>query len=103
MECIDDMYVCVDGPEQGWFVASYACPVGELGERFVGYYKLYPRRPGCFCDAGEHAVGVTPHSFRTQQDAVAAARRAAAGEIAGLGPAGRAPAQSANATFRVAA
>jgi hypothetical protein len=41
----------IRGPVQGYFLASYACRVGELGQEFVGYTKLCSRRPRNFWEA----------------------------------------------------
>jgi hypothetical protein len=43
------MFQNVIGPVRGVFVSTFACPVGE-GDRFLGYFKLYRRRPRCYCD-----------------------------------------------------
>ncbi len=44
------------GPVHGYYVVAYACPVGELGEQFIGYFKVSDRptdswldETGCVC------------------------------------------------------
>lgn len=75
------MHVSISGPLHGLFVASYACPVGELGERFVGYYRVYAREPHCYCDAGAWLDGVADGSFASPDAALRQAFAAAEGNI----------------------
>jgi hypothetical protein len=50
----------IRGPVNGYYVASYACRVGDLGDEFVGYTKLCSVRPRSFWDAeGEITYGNT--------------------------------------------
>jgi hypothetical protein len=35
----------VVGPIQGYYIASYACEMGELGDQFLGFAKLCTSRP----------------------------------------------------------
>lgn len=41
----------VTGPVRGHFIALYACPMGELGRHYLGYYKICPKAPSGFLDA----------------------------------------------------
>jgi hypothetical protein len=45
------MVETVQGPVRGYYVAAYACPVGEYGREYVGYYKIFGERPQGFFDA----------------------------------------------------
>jgi hypothetical protein len=45
------MFERVVGPFNGYFIASYACPVGELGDQYLGYAKVCRRRPSSYLDA----------------------------------------------------
>ena len=48
----------IRGPVEGFYLVSYACQVGDLGEEFIGYTKLCFERPGNFWDAiGPVSVG----------------------------------------------
>ena len=39
----------VSGPYKGYWVASCALPMGELGDKFIGYAKVCSSRPrGCW-------------------------------------------------------
>ena len=33
------------GPIRGYFIASYACEMGELGEQYLGFAKVCMSRP----------------------------------------------------------
>jgi hypothetical protein len=35
----------VVGPIQGYYIATYACEMGELGDRFLGFAKLCRSKP----------------------------------------------------------
>jgi hypothetical protein len=59
----------IRGPVQGYFLASYACRVGELGQEFVGYTKLCSKRPRNFWEAaGTITFGTT--RFHSAPDAM---------------------------------
>ena len=42
----------MQGPVRGYYIAAYACPVGEYGREFVGYYKIFAERPQGFFGDG---------------------------------------------------
>lgn len=46
------MVETVQGPVRGYYIAAYACPVGEYGQEFVGYYKIFAGQPQGFFDDG---------------------------------------------------
>ena len=41
----------ITGPFHGYFIAAYACPMGELGDHYLGEYRISHTRPKSFCDA----------------------------------------------------
>ena len=45
------LHARVTGPFHGYYIASYARPMGTSGERFVGSYKLCQAEPQSFWDA----------------------------------------------------
>ncbi len=44
------LYERVTGPIRGYFIAVYACEVGELGHEFLGYYKICSDEPASYFD-----------------------------------------------------
>lgn len=38
----------ITGPVDGYFVASYACEMGELGDRYLGFAKVCCCKPASF-------------------------------------------------------
>ena len=36
---------------KGYWVAAYACPVGEFGDEYVGYFKICGERPSSYFEA----------------------------------------------------
>ncbi len=47
------------GPIRGYYIASYACAMGELGQQFLGFAKLCVLRPADFWDARSFAEFTT--------------------------------------------
>lgn len=41
----------VVGPIKGYYIASYACEMGEMGERFLGFSKVCKARPEDYWEA----------------------------------------------------
>ncbi len=41
----------VIGPINGYFVAVYACEMGELGERYLGFYKICRGQPSSYWES----------------------------------------------------
>lgn len=76
------MHDWVIGPCRGSYIAAYACPVGELGESYIGYYKIYRTRPRSYLDTGHLATGTTPQLFASAE---AAAHNAIAEATIALG------------------
>jgi hypothetical protein len=77
------MIQSVIGPVGGVYVAMFACPVGELGDRYVGCYKLFEARPACYCDAGHVGHGETPSLHPSPDAALHGAALAAQRQIRG--------------------
>lgn len=71
------MITKVTGLADGRFIAAYACPVGELGERFVGCFKVYRERPLCFCESGHVHSSIAPGEFHDAEAALQAALQSA--------------------------
>ncbi len=69
------------GPLNGIFIATYACPVGEMGNDFVGYFKLFSKRPACFCERGQITEGGTITRYHVPQHALRAAEEMARATI----------------------
>jgi hypothetical protein len=51
------MHSRVTGPFNGYYVASYACPMGDAGARFVGSYKLCQVEPLSYWNASSLFAG----------------------------------------------
>jgi hypothetical protein len=79
------MWTSIIGPVRGLFISTYACPVGEFGDRYVGYYKLSRHRPVCFCDGGALLNGVTSQDFSSPEAALHQAVLAAREPLTRLG------------------
>lgn len=60
----------VAGPVNGYFVAAYACPVGELGDHYVAYYKLFKDPPESFWDENFLAQGVDSALHESAEEAL---------------------------------
>jgi hypothetical protein len=66
----EKMYQSITGPVRGHYIATYACPVGELGDEFVGYFKIFRDLPRCYCTSGQVAEGSGPVRFRLAEHAL---------------------------------
>jgi hypothetical protein len=40
----------ISGPVSGFYIATYACSVGELGSEYLGYARVFRFRPRSFWD-----------------------------------------------------
>ncbi|GAC1422400.1 MAG: hypothetical protein NVSMB6_23920 [Burkholderiaceae bacterium] len=74
----------VIGPMRGHYIALYACPMGELGNEYVGYYKLCRLKPERFMDASSVFDGNTTAMCASAKDALLAAEGAAVIELGRL-------------------
>lgn len=74
------MFERVSGPVRGYFAAAYACPVGELGNRYVGYYKLFAGEPESYWQSECLSKGCTETDYEAPEDALNAAFAEAASD-----------------------
>lgn len=44
------MFERVTGPVRGYYIAAYACPVGEFGREYAAYYKVCGSRIDSYFD-----------------------------------------------------
>jgi hypothetical protein len=80
------MHLRIIGPVRAHFIGAYACPVGELGNHYVGHYRIFSHRPGSFWD-----TDFLQDSFVVQRDsdpASSIARALAEGLEQVVGPRG---------------
>lgn len=42
----------VSGPFNGCYVATYACPVGDFGEMYIGHARVFAARPRSYWEEG---------------------------------------------------
>lgn len=73
------LYERVTGPVRGYYVAVYACEVGELGHEFLGYYKICGDEPGNYFEARCLLKGCCDGPSANAADALKAAE-----ELAGM-------------------
>jgi len=59
------------------FVAAYACPTGDLGAEYLGYFRIFPLRPGSYFDAGSIGEGMAAGRQVSPEQALAVAMEAA--------------------------
>ncbi|MEO7548495.1 MAG: hypothetical protein ABIT82_08740 [Ramlibacter sp.] len=74
----------MSGPLRGYYVAAYACPVGELGEEYIGYYKLFAGEPESYWESECLLKGCSDSRASSAEQAVNDAFRSAADEVANL-------------------
>jgi hypothetical protein len=60
-----------------FFVAVYACPTGELGNEYIGYFRVFPARPGSYFDPGSIRDGMAEGRQASPEQALLIAFRAA--------------------------
>jgi hypothetical protein len=63
------------GPHGGMYIATYACPVGELGDAYIGYARLCAARPRSFWDCQVAAEIILEIPYESEAQAHAAALR----------------------------
>jgi hypothetical protein len=75
----------VCGPFKGYYVAVYACEMGELGQEYLGYYKVLRARPDSYW-ASEHCLlkNCVQRLTRSPDEAMLLAEEAALREIGNL-------------------
>lgn len=74
----------ITGPFQGYYIAAYACPMGELGAEYLGEYRISQTRPTSFCEAESLRQGHCDEVLATAAMALSAAESCAMQQIAGL-------------------
>jgi hypothetical protein len=42
----------VHGPVKGYYIATFACPMGDKGAEYIGYARACLTRPRSFWDSG---------------------------------------------------
>ncbi|MDB5870667.1 MAG: hypothetical protein JWQ07_109 [Ramlibacter sp.] len=40
----------ITGPYKGHYIAAYACPMGDLGKQYLGYFRICAAMPRSFFD-----------------------------------------------------
>ena len=75
------------GPLSGYFVAAYACEVGEFGRQYVGYFKICGSEPTTYWDAECLIKGCDQSAHDDPDSALEAALQAALDSIGNLPPA----------------
>ena len=74
----------VCGPYKGYFIAVYACEMGELGHEFLGYYKICRSLPECYWEADCVLKDCTVQIYGTPEQAMAEAEQAARSQIGNM-------------------
>lgn len=69
------------GPIRGYYIATYACPVGEHGREFLGCYKIFERFPSEFFETGHISCGSTRARYSSKDVALHHAALSARNEI----------------------
>lgn len=59
---------------EGSFIALYACEMGELGEKYLGHYKIFTTRPSDFWVPGHIAADIAETLSPSAAEALADAR-----------------------------
>ena len=70
------------GPINGYYIASYACAMGELGRQFLGFAKLCADRPADYWKAKACAEFSTNELLDSAETAMERAENQAKSEIA---------------------
>ncbi len=71
----------VVGPINGYYIASYACEMGEFGREFLGFAKLCTSRPLSYWDAQGVARFDGEALVQNAEDALASAEQSAQRQI----------------------
>jgi hypothetical protein len=76
----------VIGPVGGYYIASYACAMGELGRQFLGFAKVCAAKPQDYWKAQAFAECTTTELLDSAETALDSAEREARSHIAQLKP-----------------
>jgi hypothetical protein len=79
------MFERILGPIRGYYIASYACEMGELGERYLGFAKLCRDRPEDYWRASACAKFSCEELAESPEGALESAERRARMHISNLG------------------
>lgn len=69
----ENMFERIDKFE-GLFIALYACEMGELGEVYLGHYKIFTARPSDYWVPGHVAADIAESFSSSPQEAMDAAK-----------------------------
>jgi hypothetical protein len=53
----------ISGPKGGYYIASYACPMGELGRQYMGMARISTTKPRSYWANGQGAESVSGDEF----------------------------------------
>ena len=53
----------ISGPKGGYYIASYACPMGELGQQYMGMARISTTKPRSYWANGQGAGSVSGDEF----------------------------------------
>lgn len=75
------MFERITGPFHGYHIVVYACPMGELGNDYLGQFRISVRRPESFGDSACLRHGCCEETSPTAAMALGAAEVRALREI----------------------
>lgn len=67
----------VTGPFEGYFIASYGCCISELGDEYIGSFKICETRPPSYWKAHAKFIGWCSHNEPTSLAAMELAEETA--------------------------
>ena len=76
----------VVGPVGGYYIASYACAMGELGRQFLGFARVCATKPQDYWKAQAFAECSTTELRESAEPALECAEREARSHIAKMKP-----------------
>jgi predicted RNase H-like HicB family nuclease len=76
----------VTGPFSGYFIAAYAGEMGDLGEKFLGFYRICRYESADYWESEPLFEGCCEQPAESGEDALQAAESAARRLIDGLPP-----------------
>ena len=71
----------ITGPFHGYHIAAYACPMGDLGQEYIGHFKISEVRPESFWETGGQHQGCCVELSATSDNALCAAELCAMEEV----------------------
>jgi len=82
------------GPVRGYYVAAFAAKMGDLGDSFLGTWRIFPHEPDDFLARGHVAAGECPQRVASISGALDAAVDAAFEAVNSMLPGPAAPART---------